>query len=523
MKKFNSLIPALFANSVWGISLLLSVFLFLSTLIGSFYCNQLSTHKMSFQIDNIPFSLLAVLVLLILCFLLMKSNSKNQRRILMYFSIAITFIFGVLVLSLGKSAPATDDLAVYQIARAFAKNINSETNLSTSYLALYPHQIGLIAYEELLIRIFHLLPLKFPEPYQFLQFVNVCEASATIFFWSGIISTFWKSEDVNSIYPYLCIFNLPFIFYTSFVYGEIPSFFFLSLGIFLFCKWYNQNYQINAYPFFSIICIALSVAIRKNNLIPMIAFLIVLLFEMIKRKKAGLLICILACLFLCLSITPGIKKIYEVRFDYQFQKGIPSSSHIAMGMQESIIAEGWNNDFNLNTYIQSGYDTKTAHEKSIEAIKIRQQYFKENPGKAFTFYLRKIVSQWTDGTYSCLQFTRNTEGNRFSTFSDLYSEQKSTTRGAFIMFCNYVQLFVYLGFLLFNLNILFCKLHKEEHAISVLECFGLLSIIGGFLFHILWEAGSRYILLYVLFMIPFSAKGIFDTLKKIETSLKKDS
>ena len=40
-----------------------------------------------------------------------------------------------------------------------------------------------------------------------------------------------------------------------------------------------------------------------------------------------------------------------------------------------------------------------------------------------------------------------------------------------------------------------------------------MAVIGGFLFSILWEASSRYVLPYVVYMIPLAAMGIYRLVK----------
>ena len=37
---------------------------------------------------------------------------------------------------------------------------------------------------------------------------------------------------------------------------------------------------------------------------------------------------------------------------------------------------------------------------------------------------------------------------------------------------------------------------------------GLIGVTGGFLFHIIWEANSRYIFLYSLLLMPYCAMGL---------------
>ena len=75
---------------------------------------------------------------------------------------------------------------------------------------------------------------------------------------------------------------------------------------------------------------------------------------------------------------------------------------------------------------------------------------------------------------------------------------------------------LYLGTLLFSVN----EVHRKRKGTSMTTpqgsgadslylYVGLIAVLGGFLFHILWEANSRYIFLYSLLMMPYCAAGIY--------------
>lgn len=44
---------------------------------------------------------------------------------------------------------------------------------------------------------------------------------------------------------------------------------------------------------------------------------------------------------------------------------------------------------------------------------------------------------------------------------------------------------------------------------------GLIAVLGGFLFHTIWEANSRYIFVYSLLLMPYCAAGIHDGLVRL--------
>ena len=190
-------------------------------------------------------------------------------------------------------------------------------------------------------------------------------------------------------------------------------------------------------------------------------------------------------------------------------------SYFAMGMQESSRADGWYNGFNFYTYQDTGMDTEATNELSKQAIRERLDYFRENPGYAASFYRNKFLSQWADGTYASRQATLATFGGRREFFVRLYEGDYSHY---YIEFCNLYQNLLYLGSAVFCFCALFSKKSQEKKnpaernssfSFHWLPLYiGLIGVIGGFLFHMIWEANARYILPYSLLLMPYTAWGL---------------
>ena len=53
------------------------------------------------------------------------------------------------------------------------------------------------------------------------------------------------------------------------------------------------------------------------------------------------------------------------------------------------------------------------------------------------------------------------------------------------------------------------------HNICLYTYTGLIAVLGGFLFHTIWEANSRYIFVYSLLLMPYCAAGIHDGLVRL--------
>jgi hypothetical protein len=151
---------------------------------------------------------------------------------------------------------------------------------------------------------------------------------------------------------------------------------------------------------------------------------------------------------------------------------------------------------------------------SREAIAERTEYFKSHPAYTFRFYLGKYLSQWADGTYASRQATLATFGGRQPFFDSLYTGALSYV---YIAYCNAYQNLLYLGVFVFCLNS-FTAWRRGRHqnerndntgAIRGLPVYlGMIAVFGGFLFHMLWEANSRYIFVYGMIMMLYAAEGL---------------
>ena len=206
--------------------------------------------------------------------------------------------------------------------------------------------------------------------------------------------------------------------------------------------------------FGSILFLTLSVMLRKNSLIPVIAVLLVLLFEALRPGRNGKMRLGLLIMAVCLAVTsvgilPLVQKCYEKKAGNTLSSGVTAMSYLAMGMQEASRGCGWYNGFNIDTYDTAGMDTALANEISRLAIDERLTYFREHPGYTADFYLHKHLSQWADGTYASRQATLATYGGRSAFFKEVYEGSLS---GGYIEWCNAWQNVLYLGVLVFCID-----------------------------------------------------------------------
>lgn len=585
-------------NIVMLLTLLLSMLLFAGSFLTTCYADNMETQQVLLRPDNPLWNLLELAgfgLLFCGCLYLYAKIGERFRRGLLVFTLGFVFGLGVLLILFGRTVPAADALSVYNAAAEWILGNTDIIHPTVSYLSYYPQQIGLMAFLELLLRLWNLTGLSAPA-WHFIKLVYVCLLCGAIWFQYLSLQYLWPEnyKKISCCYLVMVCCNLPMIMYSSFVYGEIPSFAALSVGWYLLLRLlgsvspdsasldsasrgsaslgsasldsasrgsvspgssYRDNVSRNDAPsvtahgsaphmlcriiftgFGSILFLTLSVMLRKNSLIPVIAVLLVLLFEALRPGRNGKMRLGLLIMAVCLAVTsvnvlPLTQKIYEKKAGNTLSSGVTAMSYLAMGMQEASRGCGWYNGFNIDTYDAAGMDTALANEISRLAIDERLAYFREHPGYTANFYLHKHLSQWADGTYASRQATLATYGGRSSFFKEVYEGSLS---GGYIEWCNAWQNALYLGVLVFCIDSL--KKRRESrvaghmadqtadqhgadwhgtdrHGADQLYVYvGLIAVLGGFLFHTFWEANSRYIFSYSLLLMPYCGAGVYTLL-----------
>ena len=488
-------------NIVMLLTLLLSMLLFAGSFLTTCYADNMETQQVLLRPDNPLWNLLELAgfgLLFCGCLYLYEKIGEKFRRGLLVFTLTFVFGLGILLILFGRTVPAADALSVYNAAAEWILGNTDIIHPTVSYLSYYPQQIGLMAFLELLLRIWNLTGLSVPA-WHFIKLVYVCLLCGAIWFQYLSLQYLWPEnyKKISCCYLVLVCCNLPMIMYSSFVYGEIPSFAALSVGWYLLLRLlgssspdssyrdnvspggsspdssYRDNVSRNDAPsvtaydyiprmlrqilftgFGSILFLTLSVMLRKNSLIPVIAVLLVLLFEALRPGRNGKMRLGLLIMAVCLAVTsvgilPLVQKCYEKKAGNTLSSGVTAMSYLAMGMQEASRGCGWYNGFNIDTYDTASMDTAIANEISRLAIDERLTYFREHPGYTADFYLHKHLSQWADGTYASRQATLATYGGRSAFFKEVYEGSLS---GGYIEWCNAWQNVLYLGVLVFCID-----------------------------------------------------------------------
>lgn len=438
---------------------------------------------------------------------------KNLRRTLFVIVIALYIVFNVMWLLSVNPPVVGDSVHVCNLAQTFYRNdpdqfLNNETYAGVplkQYLEAYPQQLSLSFVYSMFFRIIH---FDVMEVLRILNLVGNILIVLAIYKIGSHLSKTYKTNKVLLLTLIVTFISLPLL--STFIYGDIPS---LSLCLFsvYFMMKYTETKKI-VYPIFASIFTMLAYLMRMNSLIFIIATVMYLLFNLIKdfRKKEikeKILNTAIIIMYIFISIFPStlVKNYYVEKYNLDKNKVYPNESYLLMAMEEAPRGNGWYNEPTAEAAIRNPEGIRSEY---VERIKNRLGYFLQNPGYAFNFYTMKITSMWTENTYSAIRNNTSTENDPL----EKYVEPLTFYQKALLILTCVCSLIV---------------LIQNRKNISMEIIFLITIFIGGFAFHILWEAKSRYIIPYIVVLIPVAAISINkfnikDKLKKISLLFSKN-
>ncbi len=451
-------------------------------------------------IKNAGFLALAMGVMQGFTMLEKRITEKTKARIsiiFLLFTCIWVFLVGMWWVCSTERMPEGDQAAIFNSATSFVGG-NFEALELNGYCRIYPQQLGMTIFLEGFYKLVGV--------HNYFAYEILCVVLAV-----GIVGIGYlfiqECETARSLcwmYCSLMAFCVPLIFYTPWLYGEIPSIFFTMLAMWSLMRYIKNNKCYHLV--FMVIELLLGILFRKSTLIVVIAFAISGVLYFLKNKDWKLLIAVIAMAFLPSLMYEGIYRIYEVRSGYEHLDGMPSSALVSMGMRDAYDGKcGWDTDYSLKLLEEHEYDMNAVDRVATQHIEERLSYFANNPSEAFAFYKSKVLSQWNQPLYQAMFFTTRYPAHLMPTDDSLTYKLFNEYFGIILGIANGIQTIVYFGVLCYYL---LC-VRKED---NILKHILIIAIIGGFIFSIIWEAKARYIFPYYIFMFPYAVLGLKECL-----------
>jgi 4-amino-4-deoxy-L-arabinose transferase-like glycosyltransferase len=296
---------------------------------------------------------------------------------------------------------------------------------------------------------------------------------------------------------FLCVLVQPLLACTL-IYGLIPALS-LSLWAIYFAVRFMQTGSKREIIWIALFCAA-AVYMKPNAWIFVVSIAIALALTAMRKRRWTPLIAAVIAVIVCVPLPKIAQKAYETRIGVGFGEGYPMSSWMAMGMQESWMASGWYNGYSQEMYKTYGKDIEAIKQRNAQDISQRLDIFAEDPDYAYWFYQDKFSSQWNEATFESIWVSTvcETYGERSILAKSMYDGRWPGV--VYEKAMDYALQLIYAGFLLSTFIML--KKRKTEQLVFPI------AILGGILFHLLFEANVKYALSYLPLFAPLAAYGI---------------
>ena len=416
---------------------------------------------------------------------------------------ALFILTGTVLILSTQLHPISDSSKILRIAEGMAEGSYEEFRRNEGYLWRYPDQLGIIL-------LYYIVTLLAGEKnYIVLQFINLFAAAAAglaagkVAEMIGGYQGSWTGIGTELLYYIFA----PFLLFTMYIYGTILGFAFSLFAFYmelLLLKRRKWRYVCGA-----AVCMGVAVVFKTNSMVMMVAMLLFLVYDgIMEKKKRYALAGIAAILLVQVLFTQGIHGFMSMKSGCEISKGMPKLAWVAMAMGNGGPAPGTWNGRSVSMFEEAGYDYDETNRLAMESIRHSLEDFMDDRSEALLWLGKKMAFQWNNPAFGAAQVLRNRPGAfPMPEPAESLIYGKAYYRMAEAM--NVLQTVILAGCMCF-----FVLENKKKPREILLPA---VAFLGGFLFHMAWEAKSEYVFPYFLMLFPYSVRGTGLLLDKVSS------
>ena len=482
-------------------SSLLLVLLTLSSLLFRTFLFMDGSEMAHIQLNGIKFWIVSLLFV-ILFFYLLHYILRLQTKFIFTIGTIFYLTLGFYIVFHQNDMLRHDALQVLVAAKSLNGSDYSSLQPLVGYLFKYPHQIGLVSLERLL------LMLLGSENVKGLFIINLILSICDNFLLYRITDLVFKNSQVSKLSMVMAFLFLPHIFFILFVYGINYGLFLVLLSLFFLIKFINDKKWGNFAG--TLIPLVLTVIIRSNYIIMAMTIFIILILDFLKTKSwKNILLAILP--FILISLLNGLLvNSYEKASKISEIDGEPKIAWVAMGLDDNPTYNRLPGGY--DAYVENVYTKYNGNEDKItndskKLINSRLNTFLKNPGYTINFFKNKFISTWTDSLFQSVWSGPNSsmpvEGQSVNgkLMSSIY--RGGIAYKILYYYSSVILIIIYIGAMI-SMLISMRNMRTSNLFILVFTIY----LTGGVLFHLIWETKSQYVYPYVYLLLPLTAYGI---------------
>ena len=364
-----------------------------------------------------------------------------------------------------------------------------------SYISVYPNNMGLVTYLFIHVKLFGVEKALYS-----IRFVNLIFVLIGYYALYRITKNIFNNRTVVCTLILLMFGSMQFVFYSFFVYGNCLSYTMALLSVMFLLDYFKSNKKVNL--ILSSLFIICSISIKANSLIILIAEAILLILHVINTKKLIVIFVLLLTLLGVYGGTTGLQKFWgnRINIDYNETK-LPTICWLAYGLNyDQKRPGGYFNEFEVY-HVENGYMPEFTEKRAQTFIDGVLDNFKEKPNVALRFYSQKFLSSWANPQYEAFDQFRELNNNDF-----VKNVVGGKINNVLNVFWDGISSVVAIGLFVFVI--------KKRNCLNLYSTIGMIIVIGGFLFHTLWEVKAIYLYQYFMYLLPYAACGLVSLLDK---------
>ncbi len=395
-------------------------------------------------------------------------------------------IFLVWWISITHYEPESDQILCMQYAKELLEG--KYESWKTGYMSLFPFQNGIVFFDVMLVLLFG------DNAFIAFQYINV------VFFIIAVIAVYvacnYMFKKEKSVFVWLALVTFyPFAMYVVYCYGIMIGFSLAMVAVMFLFEYFDKRRL--KYLVFCGISITLSIIMKLNYSIVLVAIVLYLLFDMVVSKKIKNLAGILIIIAIYFAGSKGMNAAVEAVTNQPVAKGMPKIAWVAMGLNDSANTEGRFDGYSIYVYEKNNRDTDITIQECKEHIVERLKLLAKT--RLPKFYYHKITSQWNNPTWECFVLQERKSNTPKCAVKNAVLEENNQTYKDIM---NVMQTLINFGAMLYII-----KKWKNFKPLSVYELFNAVLMIGAFVFFTVWEANSQYVVPYYFLIIPYSVIG----------------
>ena len=396
------------------------------------------------------------------------------------------------VLSVGL-LPRADSALVIDAAKRFAAGDFSP--LEGEYFSRVSYQLGICLPLEGLARLLPGLDLNL-----LMQALNCVISAALMALLCGLAGGLSGDARTSGAAALLYLAFVPMLLFNMFVYGVLPMLLLCVLAMRCFARCARTGER--RFGVLYALLIGAAAALKPNAMIVMLALLICAAVHALQRKDGFLLLCAALSAVLCFALPAGVIRLYELRAGVTLAPDTGMLLRLAMGMQDSMIAAGWYNGV-IEEYWPLSVTPEMEKAAALEMLAARLREFAADPAGAWAFFKEKCLTQWAEPSYDILWYGAVCgKSGRFNGLAHAIFRDGSPVRA---LLAGYMNIFQQAAYVLALIGT--CGMIREKRTEAV-QLMLPVTVLGGFLYHMLFEAKSQYIYPYMLLLLPLAAAGM---------------